>query len=85
VIDWGDITAGDRATDLAALWMLLPNLGSRIRAMEEYGNASLATWLRARAWAILFGVLLLDTGLVDNPRNARMGELTLRRVAEDQF
>jgi aminoglycoside phosphotransferase (APT) family kinase protein len=81
VIDWGDMTAGDRATDLAAIWMLLPNLESRVRAMEEYENGSRATWLRARAWAVLFGVLLLDTGLVDNPRNARMGELTLRRIA----
>jgi len=82
VIDWGDVTAGDKATDLAAIWMLLPNLESRVHAMEKYGNASRATWLRARAWAVLFGVLLLDIGLVDNPRNARMGELTLGRIAE---
>jgi hypothetical protein len=53
--------------------------------MEKYGNTSPATWLRARAWAVLFGVLLLDIGLFDNPRNARMGEVTLRRIAEDQF
>jgi hypothetical protein len=31
---------------------------------------------------VLFGVMLLDSGLVDNPRNVVIGEHTLRRVAE---
>jgi aminoglycoside phosphotransferase (APT) family kinase protein len=82
VIDWGDMAAGDKATDLAAIWMLLPNLESRVQAIEEDGNTSQATWLRARAWAVLFGVLLLDIGLAESPRNARIAELTLRRVTE---
>ena len=33
--------------------------------------------------AILFGAVLLDTGLIDHPRHAAMGEATLRRVSED--
>jgi aminoglycoside phosphotransferase (APT) family kinase protein len=83
VIDWGDITSGDVATDLAAIWMLFADQTARQQAIAEYG-ASAATWQRAKGWAILFGVLLLDTGLVDHPRHAAMGEKTLRRVAEDE-
>ncbi len=81
VIDWGDITSGDKATDLASIWMLLPSAASRRRAMEAYPDRSEELWARARGWAILFGALLLDTGLQDHPRHARMGELTMRRVA----
>ena len=51
-------------------------------ALAEYGAAPRARWLRARAWAVLFGVLLLDNGLADNPRHAKMGELTLHRITE---
>lgn len=50
---------------------------------KEYGDISLATLQRAKGWAILFGVLLLDTGLIDNPRNAVMGERVFRRLLED--
>lgn len=82
VVDWGDITAGDPATDLAAIWMLLPSLDSRRRAIRAYGAASAATWRRAKGWAVLFGVILLDTGLIDHPQHAAMGERTLHRLAE---
>jgi aminoglycoside phosphotransferase (APT) family kinase protein len=82
IIDWADIAAGDRATDLAAIWMLLPTIESRESAMSEYGNVSSATWLRAIGWAILLGGLLLETGLVDNPVHAKIGEVTLQRIAE---
>jgi aminoglycoside phosphotransferase (APT) family kinase protein len=82
VIDWGDLCQGDCATDLAAFWMLLPNAESRAAAMKIYG-ASSATWQRARGWAILFGAVLLDTGLTDNPRHAAMGERTLFNVNEE--
>lgn len=84
MIDWGDLTAGDRATDLAAIWMLFSNPKARQEAIASYGRLSEATLHRARGWAILFGVVLLETGLVDNPRHAVMGERTLRRVAEDR-
>jgi aminoglycoside phosphotransferase (APT) family kinase protein len=82
VIDWGDITQGDRATDLAAIWNLLPQAASRAAAMEAYGQASEATWQRARGWAVVFGVLLLDSGLVNDSRLAVAGETTLRRLTE---
>jgi len=83
IIDWGDIASGDKATDLAAIWMLLPSTACRQRSMAAYPDRSEALWARALGWAVLFGALLLETGLEDHPRHARMGELTLRRIAAE--
>ena len=83
VIDWGDMAAGDRATDLASIWMLLKDRKAREHAIKTVGPLTDATWLRAKGWAISFGVLLLDSGLIDNPRHAEMGKRTLRRLVED--
>ena len=82
VIDWGDMTAGDCATDLASVWMLFADPHARRNALVAYPNLSEATLLRAKGWAVLFGVMLLDTGLNDNPRHAVIGERALRRVVE---
>jgi aminoglycoside phosphotransferase (APT) family kinase protein len=82
VIDWADIAAGDSATDLASIWMLLPTIAARETAIAEYGSVSPATWSRALGWAINLGTLLLETGLVDNPRHAAIGDLTLQRIVE---
>lgn len=84
VIDWGDITAGDRATDLAAIWMLFGDRQAREDALAAYGGLSEATLQRTLGWAVLFGVMLLDSGLTDNPRNALIGERTLCRVIESE-
>jgi aminoglycoside phosphotransferase (APT) family kinase protein len=83
IIDWSDMTSGDRATDLAAIWMLFGEPQIRSVALAAYGDISEATMRRAKGWAVLFGVLMLETGLVDNPRNAAIGERTLRRVVAD--
>jgi aminoglycoside phosphotransferase (APT) family kinase protein len=80
VIDWADIAAGDSATDLACIWMLLPTVAARETAISEYGQVPASTWSRALGWAINFATLLL--GLVDNPRHAAVGKLTLQRIAE---
>lgn len=82
IIDWGDITAGDCATDLAALWMLFADSQLREQAVEAYGPISAATLSRARGWAILFGVMLLESGLIDNPRNAAIGANILRALPQ---
>lgn len=81
-IDWGDMCAGDRATDLASIWALFEAKDARRTAIEAYGMSE-ATLARARGWAVFYGVFLLDTGLQDTPRHAVMGELTLRRVLEE--
>lgn len=83
VIDWGDMTGGDAATDLASIWMLLGDAGARARAMATYG-ANEATWARAKGWAVLFGAVLLDTGLTDMPRHAVMGERIFSRLMADR-
>jgi len=82
VIDWGDVTAGDPATDLASIWMLLGERNARAEAIAAY-DADDATWARAKGWAVLFGAILLDTGLTDTPRHAVMGMRTFERLAED--
>jgi len=83
IIDWGDITSGDRATDLAGIWMLLGDAAARDTAIRLYGDEDPALWARAKGWAVTFGLVLLDTGLVDHPRHAQMGRDTLARVTED--
>jgi aminoglycoside phosphotransferase (APT) family kinase protein len=82
VIDWGDITAGDAATDLASVWMLFDDVRARADCLARY-QPSDALLARARGWAVSFGAVLLDTGLVDHPRHAAMGEAILRRLVED--
>ena len=82
VIDWGDMARGDRASDLAAVWMLLPQLESRRHAMAGCRSVSAATWRRARGWALLYSVIFLDTGLVDDARMVAIAERTLSRLWE---
>ncbi len=81
-IDWGDLAAGDRATDLAALWCLFPEQHLRQQVIDTYGEVSEATFARAKGWAILFGVVLLDAGLVDRPQHAAIGRKILQCVAQ---
>ena len=80
IIDWGDITAGDRATDLAAIWMLFTDPSVRESALAAYGSVSDATICRTLGWVIIYGAVLLDTGLVDSPRNAALGRMILQSL-----
>jgi aminoglycoside phosphotransferase (APT) family kinase protein len=80
-IDWGDMCVGDPATDLASVWMLLDSPAARQEALEAYG-ASPQTVLRAKGWAFLFGVMLLDSGLINHPAHAAMGAAVLQRLSE---
>jgi aminoglycoside phosphotransferase (APT) family kinase protein len=84
VIDWGDLCRGDRATDLAAFWMLLPSARARAVAMETYGEVPEGTWARARGWAVSFGAVLVDAGIMDDPSYAVMGEYVLRQIAGER-
>jgi len=82
VIDWGDMAQGDRASDLSAIWMLLPDRETRERAIAACRSVSAPTWRRARGWAALYGVTLLDAGLMDDPRMAAMAEMIFHRLVE---
>lgn len=82
IIDWGDMARGDQASDLAAIWMLFPSLETRIRAMASCNFVSAATWRRARGWAALFGVVLLDTGLINDPPMAAIATKTFKHLIQ---
>ncbi|GAA1299464.1 phosphotransferase [Pseudonocardia xinjiangensis] len=67
VIDFGDMCAGDPATDLSAAWILLP-AGTASRFFDAYALADDATITRARGWAVLRALGLIWIG-----RNGRRG------------
>jgi len=67
VIDFGDMCAGDPATDLSAAWILLP-AGAASRFFNAYGHADEATITRARGWAVLRALGLIAIG-----QNGRLG------------
>lgn len=67
VIDFGELCAGDPATDLSAAWILLP-AGAVSRFFDAYGDADEATVARARGWAVLRALHLISIG-----RNGRLG------------
>jgi aminoglycoside phosphotransferase (APT) family kinase protein len=82
VIDWGDIAGGDVATDLAGIWALFESAADRARALERYAPDT-ATLARARGWAAMFGMVLLDSGLINSPRHAVAGRRILERLAAE--
>ncbi|MFD6274798.1 aminoglycoside phosphotransferase family protein [Streptomyces sp. NPDC060209] len=67
VIDFGEMCAGDPATDLSAAWILLP-AGAASRFFDAYEQADEATITRARGWAVLRALGLIGIG-----RNGRLG------------
>jgi len=77
IIDWGDLCAGDPATDLACAWTLF-EAAERQVFLEAY--APTATELvRAAGWAVNFGTGLLLSG---EPRHEPMGHDIVRRLNE---
>lgn len=82
VVDFGDITAGDPATDLSAAWILFGG-GDRRQLLEtEYGGIDDATWRRARGWALSLGLAYLASS-ADNRVMGDIGKRTLRSVLAD--
>ncbi len=82
VIDWGDLTAGDVATDLAGTWALFESATARQAVLDCYQPTE-ELLARAKGWAVLFGVVLVDSGLINSPRHARAGERILLRLRDD--
>jgi aminoglycoside phosphotransferase (APT) family kinase protein len=72
IIDFGDITAGDPATDLAVAWMLLPET-ARSRFRTAAGVIDDDTWARARGWALSLGLAYVASS-ADNPMFSRLGQ-----------
>ncbi|MHB8437891.1 MAG: aminoglycoside phosphotransferase family protein [Acidimicrobiales bacterium] len=79
VIDFGDICAGDPATDLAAAWMLLPL--DVMPAFEDcYGPIDASLRRRSAGWAVLFALMLIDLGKDDRGSYTEMARATLERL-----
>jgi len=78
VIDFGDITSGDPAVDLAIGWMLFDDAALDVFRASA-GTVDDATWSRAQAWALHFALLYLLHS-ADSPRFWRMGTRLLERV-----
>ena len=81
VIDFGDIAAGDPATDLAVMWMLLPSEHRDALFTAAGRSRSNATdeeiWRRARGWALAIGVAMVAVGGLGHP----IGEMASRTIA----
>ena len=65
VVDWGDVTSGDPASDLGTLWLCFDHAGRaacraeiQARANEGHGWDD-ATWARAAGWSLLFATNML--------------------------
>lgn len=72
VIDFGDMCAGDPATDLAASFLALPH-DSLDDFFRAYGTVDDATLRRALGWAVHFGLMFLLLGESDEPTYGPIG------------
>lgn len=82
VIDFGDLCAGDPATDLAGAWMLLPasSIPAFFRAYGADANVG-GLYHRSIGWAVLFALMLLDIGLDDKPTYTVVARATIERLS----
>jgi aminoglycoside phosphotransferase (APT) family kinase protein len=79
VIDFGDLAAGDPATDLSVIWMLLPSPARSsllASARGELGTLDENTLMRARGWALALGLAYLARSRNDEPM-AALGRATV--------
>ena len=78
VLDFGDLCAGDPATDVAAAWMLLPASGHRTFAAIYEVDGQMER--RALGWALLLALMLLAIDADDRPTYGAAGRAALDRV-----
>jgi aminoglycoside phosphotransferase (APT) family kinase protein len=84
VIDFGDVTGGDPASDLAAAWLVF-DAEARAAFRTEVDRLSPRdedTWIRARGWALNLGTAFAAHS-DDNPRMAAIGRHALDQVLLD--
>ncbi len=84
VIDWGDMTAGDPACDLATAWLTFDEAGRAAfrDQVDQGGPVPEATWTRAKAWALHLG-LILATLADDQPWLTGVGLHALTQLASE--
>ena len=88
VIDFGDITAGDPASDLSVAWMLLPpgchdSFWSVYHAARGVGGRDDALWARAKGWALNLAIVFLAHS-EDNPVLLEVGRRALSTLLADE-
>ncbi len=81
VIDFGDVTSGDPASDLAIAWMGFER-PERAILRASLPAVDPATWVRAQAWALAIGVAVVGR-TDDDPLLAATARATLERVLTD--
>ncbi|WP_328777988.1 aminoglycoside phosphotransferase family protein [Streptomyces canus] len=86
IVDFGDLCAGDPATDLAAAWKLLPQ-DAADSFFSSYALTTEAAIHRAKGWAVLSALDLLSIGRAwerglpgGQPTWGRAGRRILERV-----
>jgi aminoglycoside phosphotransferase (APT) family kinase protein len=85
VIDFGDLTAGDPATDLSVGWMLLPSPAARSTFREAFSECDSLdddTWMRARGWALALGLAYLGASRGDEAMGV-LGRTTIDAAVND--
>ncbi|MFC8190696.1 phosphotransferase [Cellulomonas sp. NPDC057328] len=85
LLDFGDLTSGDPASDLATAWLTFDATGraafrARTDALRGWDDA---TWVRARAWAAALVPVLLAHP-VEYPLMAAVGRHAAAQVAADR-
>lgn len=83
VLDFGDLTSGDPASDLAVAWLALgPEDRARLRAdLDRLVGTDDHTWARARAWAILYAALLAGSA-EEHPLLGSIGEHAVTQLLD---
>ena len=80
VIDFGDLTCGDPATDLAVLWMLPQAMRWRLEACGSDEPEALR--MRARGWALALGMAYLAHS-ADDAAMAALGQRTIDAALDE--
>jgi aminoglycoside phosphotransferase (APT) family kinase protein len=80
MIDFGDVTAGDPAGDLAIAWLAFDENGRDAFIRATGGRYDAADWLRAKGWAAVMAMLLLAHS-DDEPDYGSLGIETLHEVS----
>lgn len=82
IVDFGDVTGGDPAYDLAIAWLAFDRAGRDAFIAATRSRYDDATWVRARAWAAAVGTLLAAHS-DDAPAYGILAAEALQELASD--
>ncbi len=80
VVDFGDLCAGDPATDLCG-GLLALDTSDVAEFLAAYGVPDRATLARTVGWAVHFGLLMTSLGRTSRPQYASIGRRALANAA----